>query len=223
MKSLTRVSALLVVAKFTAVLSLVLQIGCINMSTLQTAETLPKGKARVSIGGGYYTSPAVNSALKENDVVENDINVPYLEGGIRYGVSENLDVGGKLTIIGTISADAKYRLLDQEELDLAVGGGIGYFSLETGSGDQTSTFRAFDFMIPFYASYRTAPWFAMYAAPKYVLRYMTSDTSSGSMSLMGSSLGLMFGEDKGAAIEVSYLKDVSSPFNMLQVGGGFFF
>jgi hypothetical protein len=82
--------------------------------------------------------------------------------------------------------------------------------------------------VPVYASYDLAKAFAVYASPKYVLRYAKSIdemamTSSGMNHLVGGTLGTKLGNGFGMFLDASYLKSVSSDFDSFQVNGSFFF
>ncbi len=234
------------VIMFTLFAGIVLS-GCINLSSLQTAEALKEGEGRVIMGAGYYTSPSVNEALnKKSDEEEaegvtverdkiDDIKVPYAEVGYRYGVMDKLEIGGKLTIIGTMGLDAKYQFLDAGDFDMAAGLGLAYMTLESssGSGDDETKYKnvMIDTTVPLYISYRLANSFAFYTTPKYILRTVSTkatmgdeeDSSSDNMSLVGATVGMMIGSDWGLALEGTYMKDTDSEFDMLQVSTAIFF
>jgi len=128
---------------FTVLASVILLSGCASMSTMQTARTTPQGELGYSVGGGY-----VNTEMPIEGVDTISFKAPMLEVGARYGVTDKLDVGGKLTIIGTAVADAKYQFLGDRESKVAgsAGLGVGYLSMESGN----TTSNLYDLMVPTY-------------------------------------------------------------------------
>lgn len=195
--------------------------GCASMSTMQTARTTPKDAVVGLLGAGVVNS---EFALGELDTIT--INAPFLEVGGRYGINEKLDVGLKLTIIGTAVGDVKYQFLGNQESKLAgsVGFGLGYLSIE--SGDSKS--KMFDIMTPLYFSYHPAEWLSLYASPRYVFRinsYTTDDTTTGSSSShwYGATGGIRLGNRAGFMAEYSYFgnSDLDVPFSQVTCGFSF--
>lgn len=215
---------------------------CISMSSLQTAEILKQGEGRVLFGLGYYTSPAINKAIDDLDEATNnttkndDLKMPYIELGYRRALSETFELGFKYTFPGSLGLDGKFGLLNTENFDLALGLGVGYLTYASESSGTTSNsptkFKStiIDFTVPLYTSYRINESFALYMSPKYIVRSISSSdtsdgvstTSKGSQHFAGASIGTMIGSDKGVAIEVTYVKDQSSKFDIMQVGGALF-
>lgn len=193
------------------------QTGCISMSTLQTAQTLEKGKTQTTYGGGYYQSPSFNKAVNNDD-----LKAPFLEFSYREGITKNWDYGLKLTIIGSVVADAKYQLIDQEKFDLSTGLGIGYFSMTSGSGTTEYKTTAIDAIVPVYASYQFTDIFALYASPRYMFRSI-SGTSSSSASYAGGGVGTKIGKEWGVFLEGTYLKELGGNFDSYQYNISLFF
>jgi hypothetical protein len=201
---------------------------CVNSSTLQTAKALDPGSQRVLVGGGFYSSPSLDSDASDATGSDVSLAMPYMEVGYRRGIVDKVELGAKVTLPGTSGIDAKYQFLDAGKLALAAGVGAGYLKLTSGAeGMETST-TIVDAIVPVYASYDLAKMFAVYASPKYVLRFSRSDdamgdTSSGTNHLVGATTGLRVGEKRGVFLEASYLKSVSSDFDAFQVNGSIFF
>lgn len=189
---------------------------------------------------------ATNTTTKSDD-----LKLPYIEFGYRRGLSEIFELGFKYTFPGSLGLDGKLSLLNAANFDLALGLGVGYLTIEsegssttsdssTNSGNSGSTttstsetkFKStiIDFTIPLYASYRINDLFALYTSPKYVIRSISSAETSGGVStnskgnqhFAGATIGTMIGSDKGVAIEVTYMKDQSSKFDIMQLGGALF-
>jgi hypothetical protein len=201
---------------------------CVNMSTLQTAKSLDPGKQRILVGGGYYASPSVDADASEATGEDVSLALPYMELGYRRGIVQNLELGAKVTIPGTVGLDAKYQLVSRGKFAVAAGLGGAYLSIESGAdGEMKSKTKLIDAIVPFYISYDIAKPFAVYLAPKYVARFATSSdemgTSSGSSHLTGATAGMRLGSRAGLFLETSYLKDLTSDFDSFQVNGSIFF
>jgi hypothetical protein len=211
-----------------ATVSAVSAAACVNSSTLQTAKALDPGKQRILVGGGYYASPSLDADASEASGSDVSLALPYMELGYRRGIVDKIEMGAKVTVPGTAGLDAKYELHDDGKLAFAAGAGLGYLKISSGAeGMETST-TLIDAIVPVYASYDLAKAFAVYASPKYVLRYAKSidenmETSSGTNHLVGGTLGTKLGDGWGLFMEASYLKSVSSDFDSFQVNGSFFF
>lgn len=201
---------------------------CVNSSTLQTAKALDPGNQRILVGGGFYSSPSINADASSASNSDVTLAMPYMELGYRRGIIDKLELGAKVTVPGTAGIDAKYQFLDAGKFALAAGLGGGYLKLTSGSDGMESTSKIFDTTVPLYASYDIAKAFAVYTAPKYVLRYTSSVDSMGASSsglnhLVGATVGTRVGNRWGLFLETSYLKSVSSDFDAFQVNGSVFF
>lgn len=211
-----------------ATVSAISAAACVNSSTLQTAKALDPGKQRILVGGGYYASPSVNADASDATGDDVSLKMPYMEVGYRRGIVKKVELGAKVTIPGTAGLDAKYELHNDGKFAVAAGAGLGYLKLTSGAdGAETST-TLVDAIVPVYASYDLASAFALYASPKYVLRYAKSvdsmmETASGMNHLVGGTLGTKVGNGAGVFLEASYLKSVSSDFDSFQVNGSLFF
>jgi thiazole synthase ThiGH ThiG subunit len=201
---------------------------CVNSSTLQTAKALDPGRQRVLVGGGFYSSPDINADASEASKSDVTLAMPYMELGYRRGIVDKVELGAKVTVPGTAGIDGKYQFLDAGKLALAAGIGVGYLKLTSGSEGMETSSTIVDTTVPVYASYDIAKAFAVYTAPKYVLRYTKSvddmgATSSGMNHLVGATVGTRLGNRWGLFLETSYLKSVSSDFDAFQVNGSIFF
>ncbi len=183
------------------------------MSSLQTAETLEKGKKQTTFGGGTFNSEETSGTTK----LKTDL--PYVEASYREGFGKDFDAGLKITIIGSYTADAKYRIYDGDAFDFSVGGGVGYLEYSTGTGAAETKHTAYDLMLPVYASYRFAETFAMYVTPRYVYRMANTSgatSASASTTLTGGAAGVKIGKSWGMYLEAAHQKDTKSDFTMMQ-------
>jgi hypothetical protein len=207
--------------------SMLLHVGCANMSGLQTGRVVPKGQAEINLGVGTYNSKAFSEALEEDTegtVELDEVSSAYGEINYRQGVAENWDAGLKLTLIGTAQVDAKYQFVKSEGngFDMAAGLGLGHMEIKSGSGDEEVKTTMIDVVLPLYMSYNISDNFAVYLNPKYIVRNIKTDNDSGSTSLYGGAAGVKIGKDWGCYLETAYQKAAKGDFTAQQFTGSFF-
>ncbi len=189
---------------------------CASVSTLQTARVLEKGDSFHSLGMGLYSS--------DDFIGGDDISLPLIEYTYRRGVWDKIDLGLKITLIGSAVVDAKYNLINGEKFALATGLGIGYMSFESESGGVTAESTIFDFMVSLYASYDVGKMSSLYSSVKYMLRTISSDIATNNDgSLLSGSLGVKVGEKSGVFLEGSLIAGLDSDFSGTQFNGAYFF
>jgi hypothetical protein len=200
--------------------------GCVNMSTLQTARTIPVDEIEVVTGGGYYMSPNLSESSSSDQSSDGDLDplgLPYIEVAGRIGIAEYLDLGLKITLPGTIAFDVKYQLVDLDGLAMAAGFGLGYLHLGSGSDDSSSSADIIDIMVPLYISYHFNESFTVYGSPKYVMR-LNLGSDSDPAQLLGAGGGLRIGNQVGVYLEATYMVDLAdTEFSMVQVSAATFF
>lgn len=196
---------------------------CASMSSMQTARVTNQGEVAFGVGGGYVST---DIQLGEAETIE--IAAPLMEVTARYGITERLDVGAKLGIIGTAGLDAKYQFLGDRHSTLASSAGLGvyYLSLTSSSGDTESESSIVDLHIPVYLSVHPTDFFAFYAVPKFIVRrnnYSVNATSeTASSNWMGVTTGIRLGRKTGFFAEYSYFGTSSydAPLGQFMLGIG---
>lgn len=203
--------------RLTALLALTLGFGlsaCVSMSSLQTARTLKPGESQWTAGGGTYNSADITDSL--SDVKGDDLSIPFMEVSYRQGLTKDWDFGLKTTF-SSLSADAKYALIQDEKFALATGLGLNYFSVEIGAGDNKYKTTVYDATIPLLASYDFTKMVTLYGGPKYVSRFISGSGGNGQVSLAGGTGGLKIGDTWGAYLEGSYYTSLGkNPFDGTQ-------
>jgi len=192
-------------------------VGCVNVSTLQTARVLPPGDQMIVVGGGTSTF-----AVAPADVtLENGgLKTTYVGEVLwRIGVLDGLDVGAHVTMPGTSSVDAKYQFMDMGPLAVAAGLSIGGLQI-TSSGSTTdakgntttteSKFTIVDVLVPVYVSYDFMEALTGYISPKFLVRNMSG---SGTFLFAGGTGGIKVGDGIGLMLEASYLKGINDGAN----------
>jgi hypothetical protein len=182
---------------FLGCLSLLFQ-SCISSSSLQTARTVGKGNVGVGFGVGI--------AKYQDNVI--NYSSPMLDFVGKYGVSDNFDIGARLSLTGTAGLDAKYQFLGDDESKFAasIGGGFGFVTVT--SGDIKT--KVLDLTLPTYFSYHPKENFAIYLNPQLIQRhysYSGSSTVQPSINRLfyGGALGFRLGGRNALFVEYSYI------------------
>lgn len=186
-------------------------VGCVSLSSMQTARTVKPNQMTTSFGLGSQSTKfkKYSADTTEKDLQKGleDLSMPVLEGGLRYGVVDNFDVGGKLSLLpGSLTVGGKYMLLGKGSPSaLATGGDITYgsFTMESGEGDSKikNSIRIIDATVPLHTSYDFSDWFSVYLTPRFGTRVTTvkshddddSKTENKSIAVWGSNAGFMLG------------------------------
>lgn len=190
--------------------------GCLSMSSLQTGRTMGKGEFGGGIAGGTFAVGVDNKddTLTQQALGLDRLESPFGEIYVKYGITDRLDVGGKLTLIGTGNVDIKYRFLGSNESKGAISAGMSIGTVSV--NDQT----IFDVHVPVYLSFHPSNWFAIYSTPRYVLRNIEG-TSSNWFGLTG---GVRIGGKKfGVFGEYTYITNsvIDQPTTQVAIGLGF--
>lgn len=179
---------------FVLIILVLLLSSCLQISSLQTAKTLPKDTA---ILGTAITAYGVGNT----EFIGNDLGaavVPYLEIFGRQGFADNLDFGLKLSSGANIAIDGKYQFYGDQTSEFAVAVGAAfeyqYTRFENFVSRQT---------LPLYFSFHPNQNFALYASPKFI-HQLVSDSDNA--MFLGGNIGLQ----KRIAKRLSILVEASS-------------
>jgi hypothetical protein len=118
----------------------VLLAGCPSFSTMGTARTIPKGSNQFHVGmGGQQLR---DWSITDTGTLET-ITIPAFEVGVSHGVSDSVEVGGKVWFLGA-EFNSKFQLHRSEAptsgVDLALGPALSFYPLsgENNAGQSTS-------------------------------------------------------------------------------------
>ncbi len=220
-KRLTNIVMILAVAAFMS--------GCVSMSSLQTARVTEPGEFGVGLSAGY-----VNTEIDLGEDAEPiKLSTPYFELAGRFGITERLDLGARLGLIGTAGLDLKYQFLGDNQSPFAssAGFGVSYVSVSSSSssGDTSteSNSNLVDLTFPVTFSYHPTDFLGLYVAPKFVMRInnytVDGESDSQSSSWLGATTGIRMGRKNALFVEYSYFGSSANdvPFGQFMVGVGF--
>jgi len=169
---------------------------CAQISSLQTAKTLPEAETILGISVAAYGASG-------SDFIGGELGnsvVPHLEFFGRHGIAKNFDVGLKLSSSLNIAIDGKYQLFGNEtsQFAMAVGAAFEY---------QYSGFENFVSRqtVPLYFSFHPTDGFALYATTKFIHQLVSDGDNN---IFLGGNIGLQ--------------KRLSPRFSIVAEGNNFF-
>ena len=154
--------------------------GCPSLSTLQTPRTVPQGEVRFGLGFeavGIKTAAHTDSATGTTTPSQS-VTFPQFEFTARYGLTDNIDIGGKLYLIGA-ELGLKYQFL-RGPLDVAIAPAASYISFGSSNDSSSSSISATYLHLPLLFGLNLNENFALSFGPKllYTIASITaSDTS----------------------------------------------
>jgi hypothetical protein len=186
---------------------------CVSGSALQTGRTVGKSNSETNIG---FSS--VKYAFPVNDVDTISASAPMMELDYRYGVTDRIDVGARLSILGLSGIYGKYRFLGTNESVFAGSVGLNFsaLGLSAGSTNGSESFTMMDITVPTWFSVHPTTWLSIYASPRYILRLTDGSPSH----WYGSAAGVRFGKRFGGFAEYSLFGSSSAVRSLNQFSVG---
>jgi len=200
--------------------------GCPSFSTLQLPTTVPRNKVRETIG---FELVQFETHDRKRYVV------PQVELGTRLGVTNNVDVGFKLSYAGYVSAEAGFKVqLLRGPLDLAVAPAASAFALgvpsnNTASGSSSDHVRFLQVHLPILMGVDVSDTVTIAFGPKFLYSNMVGNFSSSSnqnVLIDGTfaggfvSLPIEVSRSFWIAPEANVYESISDPGHGLQILGG---
>src|SRR5512140_1228870 len=169
-------------------LALVVLTGCPSLSTMQTPATVPKGELRFGVG-----LEGVGYSEKESGGTTSTVTAPQLELNARYGVTDNIDVGAKLYLIGA-EVGGKYQFV-KGAFEAAVAPAASYISvsLDSGNGGGSSSFSVTYLHLPLLLGYKLTDWFELAFGPKALYAIASGSANDSTSQSSVTSSGFMVG------------------------------
>ncbi len=182
-----------------AIFSLVATSGCVQLSTFQTAKTVPKGDGEilVALGGG-----GISGAFDGGSV---GFGTYELAG--RLGVGDKTDVGFKISHFVSYLADVKFQFVGDQEskFAMATGPGLGLYAFGFGAA-------IFQGTVPLHMSIHPSDRFAVYLTPRYSTQFSIANGFN-ALHYLGGSVGMETGRKVRFGADVSYMGLLNHQYN----------
>jgi hypothetical protein len=198
---------------FLASLGLCAVSGCPSLSTMQTPSTVPKGNVRLGFS-------AEQVKFTDGDVA---ITLPQIEMTVRYGLTDDLDVGGKLYLVGA-EAGIKYQFL-RGPLDLAIAPAASYFGVSsngtTSTGEPaTGGISVIGLHVPLLMGFNVNDRLTIGFGPKFLYLITTASAQSGSATASDSSGTALIGGFFNLPIRVGKAAWIAPEINVYKAMSG---
>lgn len=168
-------SALLALATFALA-------GCPSISTMGTARNVPEGTYQYFVAGGYGV---LQDTVVDEDGNAESVSAPSLELGIRYGLSDRVEMFGKIFPVGA-EVGTKIQVLrsatTDRGLDLAVAPSLSVYPWSKGVAGWGNL------AIP--VGFNVGGGSQLVLTPRATAFLITSQEGTGHVYMAGSSLGI---------------------------------
>jgi hypothetical protein len=159
--------------------------GCVSISALQTASTVPEHAVRFTVAPefGSWSPPGANSSTP---------SATALELSARAGLSDSTDVGFKAGQMGG-SIDIKTKMFDSPGVVLAIEPGLGFahYSNIGGSNDSETLLNLF---LASYVGFRAGS-SEVVLGPKVILEHLwqsTNNSTDNTLMIFSGTAGIAF-------------------------------
>lgn len=173
---------------------------CPSLSTLQTPSTVPEGEVRFALG-----LEAVGASGEDVGGSSTSFVAPQFEFAVRYGVTDNIDLGGKIFAIGG-ELGMKYQFLEGS-FDGAVAPSLSFisFSSSTTAVDGTTADESVSILymhLPFLFGANVSDTITVGFGPKFMYVLAFGDVEVSGEGASATMQGLMGGLYLGLPIQV---------------------
>ncbi len=170
---------------------LLLLSSCVQLSTFQTAKTVPKGDGEIllAFGGG---------GISESFTGES-IGFGTFEVAGRIGVGEKVDLGLKVSHFASYLADVKFQIVGDQDskFAMATGPGVGLYAFGFGTTLMQAT-------LPLHMSVHPSDRLGIYFTPRFSSQFALGD-GGGSLNYLGGSIGFELGRKIRFGTDISYM------------------
>lgn len=178
---------------------------CASLTGFEEGRSLGEGNSELGVSGNFTRAPdlfADEDEIIDSLEISSSISFPNIEVSYKRGVTDQLDVGARISSNFNASAFLKYQV---------VGDKTSNFALSPGFEFGTVLGLAYNVGIPIYASYYPSDAVAINLTPRYMYQFISGAESSG-VSYLGGNFGLLFGRKNKFGLDIGY-------YNVGQEGG----
>jgi len=85
---------------------------CASISGFEEGRALGKGTSELMVSGNYISLPGVLNVDDDNGSIGlNSLGFPNIDASYKYGITDKLDLGARLTTNLNLGAFVKYQLM----------------------------------------------------------------------------------------------------------------
>ncbi|MFT4536123.1 MAG: hypothetical protein ACJA1A_001219 [Saprospiraceae bacterium] len=167
---------------------------CASLTGFEEGRTLGAENSEIGVSLNYVKAPNLfDDESSSSDDLDN-IGFPNIELNYKYGVTNKLDVGGKISTNLNGSTYAKYQV---------VGDNSSKFALSPGLEIGTILGSAYSIGIPIYTSIYPTDNVTININPRFMYQFVSAGPTEGA-TYIGGNFGLMFGKKNKFGIDIGY-------------------
>lgn len=187
----------------------ILLTSCASLTGFEEGRTLGEGNNEFGVSLNYVNTPDIFS---DDEEITGDIGFPNLEFNYKRGITEKLDVGGRVSTNLNASTYAKYQLVGDRNSSFALSPGL---ELGTVFG------IAYTVAVPVYASIYPTESITINVNPRFVFQTIPGEDS---FNYLGGNVGLLFGKKNKFGFDFGYYavggEGLGTSTNLLTFGVG---
>jgi hypothetical protein len=172
---------------------------CATLTGFEEGRALGEENSELIISANFTQVPDLfddnfTTDTLELDTFDSSITFPNLEFSYKRGVSDKLDVGGRISTNLNASAFVKYQLVGDNSSPFALGVG-GEFGTVLGI--------AYSASVPVFATYYPAEAIAINISPRISYQFGNGNIDGG-VTYLGGNFGLLFGKKNKFGLDFGY-------------------
>lgn len=172
--------------------SFILLSGCVSLTGLEEGKTLGEGNSEVGAGIAYTSSPDILD--DEGAGFDGTISYPTLDLSYKRGITDKLDVGGRLTSSLSAGLFLKYQIVGDQNSKFTMAPGL---DLSTFAG------LTYAIQVPLNMSVHPSKSLSINFAPRFIYQGATGSLSTG-VNYLGGNAGLLFGKRHKFGLDVGF-------------------
>jgi len=184
---------------------------CASVSGFEEGRALGEGGREMIVSANYISLPGSLDVLDDDDEIglPSSFGFPNIDISYKQGLTDKLDVGGRITTNLNAGAFVKYQL---------VGDDMSKFALGTGLEIASTLGILYNMQVPINTTYYVSDAVAINLAPRFIYQFAAGSFDS-SITYLGGNFGLLFGRKNKFGLDIGYY-NVSAGGNILTVGFG---
>jgi len=169
---------------------------CASLTGFEEGRSLGEDNSESIVSINFTKAPNLFEEIEEPaiDTLNTSVTFPNLEFSYKRGITDQLDVGGRISTNLNASTYLKYQVVGDKSSSFAFSPGLE-FGTVLGS--------AYNVGIPLYASFYPTESVTVNVTPRFMYQFITGLETAGA-TYLGGNFGLLFGRKHKFGLDVGY-------------------
>lgn len=183
---------------------------CVSLTGLEEGRSLGEGNSEVGLGLAYTAAPDIID--DEGEGIDNTLTYPTIDLSYKRGITEKLDIGGRLTSSFSAGLFMKYQILGDQQ---------SKFTMAPGLDISTFAGLTYAIQVPLNMSIHPSRSLSINFAPRFIYQGATGVIGEG-ITYYGGNAGLMFGKKHKFGLDIGFYSvgNGSNRADLINVGLG---